>query len=751
MKWARCIVSGEHTPCRSIPVLRLPDGTLEMEFEGDTALFQLSVLADARDFDWESMYCNLTAFHNKGQRTGPWDFSLSENNRPLVPSYWVELDGERLGLWFFQRVRLDDLEQKRLRGRTAFQPRRPGRHSLKLTPCFNFNIAWISAQLEPDPEDRLEPVPVGLKPATACSPWIAWRQEAFWSDLSAKLADAAAMYRGPLDNAMNWVMANDNGVADVPLLLAAHRLGHKPGALERIMRAIDASVELPAWGNPSSDGYGHNGDMSAAIQMLGLAQALHMLGDAMGNERRERVLKKLQKQGDMFVRLALLNRDYWGGSLLQDHGWRSTLFFAAAIVNLYGLIPEAEAWLQWALPRIRRSLAAMPRDGVLPPSSYHYLYLYLDPAMQFRDSWLAAGGEDVLDQPQFRPIVSFVRKLLKTPENVMTHFNDVPLIGAPDFFLAMAAKYDDADALWIHNRILAARFSHFYHGSEARGYYDQTIWGLAAYPEKLPSRPPSLPSPRAELTFFRDSGFVHYRNDAERVALSLQVGPWCGYHAYRLARGPCDRMTTNVGPMLFALFLDAKPILVMPEPGYRLKAFMCPCMLVDEEGPYGDIGYPMSIPSWRDRGEEIEDVRWNEAEQRGVVRIDLAPAYERLGVCAYIREFFLAPGRRILCRDTVALDRPRALSWLFHAGHKTGIRIDAQQVAHFGDQSSLTLTAQALETGIRASIHPTDVVWAYASPDGFAGYDHVRYDTTMPVRSVVVEFAFDWQSSPSQT
>ncbi|MDD5706247.1 MAG: hypothetical protein PHR35_09995 [Kiritimatiellae bacterium] len=735
------------TSCCAEPVRTLQDGALSIAFDAEPGLYQLSVLADGHDFDWESLYCNLTAFHNQGQRTGPWDFNPVNGNRPVVPSYWVELDGERIGLWFFQRIRLDDLRERQFRGRMAFWLRQAGRHALKLIPYTSCTISWTAARLEPDPEDRLEPLPPDLKPANVACPWIAWRDETFWRALRARMeTDAAGMYREPLQHAMQWALdparaGDTHAVADLPLMLAAHRLEHAPGAMERMMRAIDTSVALPAWGNPLPEGYGHNGDMSASIHFLGLTQALHMLGEELDDDRRGRIHDKLRVQGALFVRLALLNRDYWGGSILQDHGWRSMFFFTAAALALYGILPEAESWLRFALPRVRRSLDAMPRDGVLPPSSYHFLYLYLDPVMRFRDVWLAASGRDILDQPPFRPIVSFVHALVRGPGQLLPNVQHMPLIGAPDFFLAMAASHGDADALWVHDCILGTRQDSFYHGTEMRGYYHQSLWGLAAFPDNLPARRPA-PAPRTELRWFRDSGVVHYRNDGEDVALSLQAGPWCGYHAYQAARGPCDRMCMNVGPVQFSLYVDSRPVLVMPECGYQLRADLAPCLLVDGEGPYGDIGYPMSIPSWRDRGEAIEDVRWDAATGRGTVRIDLAPAYEHLGVRMYVREVLVFPERTVIFRDTVALSRPRTLRWLFHTQQATGIRLDEQQAAHFGDPVALRLSARAQGVALRASVQPTPVVWSYASVHNFAGYLNVSHETATPVRALTVDFVF---------
>src|SRR5262249_30676766 len=119
-------------------------------------LYQFSVVADARDFDWNELYITLNEFGNCNERTGPWDFDLHNQNKPLVPAYWVTIDGKKIGLWFFQRVSLRDLEAKKFRGRFAFHIAAEGEHIVELQPYRVMKITWESARLERDPEDRLE-------------------------------------------------------------------------------------------------------------------------------------------------------------------------------------------------------------------------------------------------------------------------------------------------------------------------------------------------------------------------------------------------------------------------------------------------------------------------------------------------------------------------------------------------------------------------------------------------------------------
>jgi len=167
-------------------------------------------------------------------------------------------------------------------------------------------------------------------------------------------------------------------------------------------------------------------------------------------------------------------------------------------------------------------------------------------------------------------------------------------------------------------------------------------------------------------------------------------------------------------------------------------------LLIDDEGQWGDIGYPMSIPSWKDRGEAVEFMHFDDATGRGRARLDLAPAYaEETGVLHYSREFIFGPEREIVLRDSVVCDRPRTLSWLFQTKERFGLEIDGLQ-ARTGEGPAVTVEPRTDDPALVASVQPTLVVWSYSSFNKFRPFVHARYDTTAPVESAVVEFAIRW-------
>lgn len=720
-------------------------------FHAEPGLHQLSVIVDASEYDWEQTYVNLHEFHNKGQRTGPWDFEL-HTNRPLIPAYWVHLDGRRLGMWFFQRVSLEDIAHKRFRGNTAFHVTESGEHELKLVPYQPMAVRWISAKLEVDPEDRLEPVPASLKEAPGNVPSSQWTDPDYWRQQQRKLETTHAAHRQPLREAAEFALTREhpghdqrvNPALDIPLLVAGERLGLIEGGIARAIELIDESVARPHWGKSNEDGYGHNGDMGAALLMRSLAWATHIISAReLGDARREQLLGKLAYQGDRFLEQALLTRDYWGGSLRQDHGWRSIWNFATAALLLHGVVPEAKTWLQYALPRMRRSLKAISRDGMIPPSSHGSLYLYLDEMAVFRQTLLALSDIDIYQEQldALRNIVRFVCSVLHEPSGALLCGDDKPssLNGGAAFFADMARLDRDPHAAWLLHRLLTAAPKD--KATRTFGMHHSRFWSYFAYDPEVAPEPPELP--RRRLTHLPDDARVHFHDSDQDVTLFLRCGPQNGYHAYRHAPGPCDR--TEGAPIAghFNLYLGRTPMLATPVPGYRLKSLLGTVMLVDGHGQIGDGDYPMGIPSWEHPGYRILFARMDEATQRAWIRLELKAAYpESLGLAHYTRDLIIEPKRRLICRDHVTLDQPRTLTWLFQTDRERGLRLEDNGRAVIGEPPALSIQPTDDAPSLEYRIEETDVVHNYAS--SFHSYDHVSYQTQVPLSNCCIDFQVCW-------
>ncbi|MBU4366300.1 MAG: DUF4962 domain-containing protein [Kiritimatiellae bacterium] len=743
------------------------DGSLRLPFQADPGLYQFSVVADASRFDWDSMYVNLNLFGNKGQRTGPWDFDITRKNVPVVPSYWVELDGHRLGLWFFQRVSVEDIKAKLLRGNMAFHLDRSGEHTLKFIPHHPVEVRWLSATLESDPDDVLEPRSFDLKDWERRCPAGRLADTSLWADLRSRLATTHAVYKEPLQKTFAWMERKlcgdgDRGAppstwgfnlsckklhpSDILPLLAAFHLEDRKETLPVILQIIDDTIQQPHWGNPREDGYGCDGDMGAATMFRALAWAFRSLRNHLGAERRARLREKLCLQGTRFFQLILLHRDYWGGSVMQDHGKISLAAFGTAALHLLGVLPEADLWTAYVIPRIRRNLRTLPRDGVIPPSSYGRLYLYLDEPAHYRDTLLALAGEDIFDQAPFRKVIDFVIAALRERDHQML----TPIWGGTTFtggnaaLNQLATKYRDGRAAYLQQALLRTPETKFHHATQEHAYYHGALWGFLTHNpevapvEKLPEPPP--------LQLYEDSGVAQYRDTRDDVTLSLSCGPWCGYNAYRRSKGPCDRLELLTGAGHFIISVGPKTLLLTPDGGYRLQSALRNCLLVDGAGRYGDIGYPMSIPSFHDRGEEIQFVRWDAAARTGWIRLDLAPAYpSAMGMAFYTRDFLLREGREIVCRDRVAFDRQHRLAWLFHGLRDEGVAQEGSTTFRLGKSPWLRIEAKPADIKLKAGIQATEVVWAYASFHDFRPFDHVQFDSTEPVETATVDFVFTWK------
>ena len=745
----------------------LEDGNRLLSFHADPGLYQFSVVGDASRYDWDGMYVNLHQFGNKGQRTGPWDFDPTRNNVPVVPSYWVELDGQRLGLWFFQRVSVEDIEARRLRGNMAFHLNHPGEHTLKFIPHHPMTLRWLSTTLELDPDDTLETRSFDLKDWEKRCPAGRMADPAFWDDMRRRLSSTHAIYQEPLRRTFAWIEKKLSGTTDgnappktlgfhlscknahpedILPLLAMYHLEDRKEVMPLILKAVDEAVAQPHWGNTREDGYGCDGDMGAALMFRPLAWAYHSLRDHLGDERRSRLREKLRLQGTRFFQLILLHRDYWGGSVMQDHGKVSLAAFGTAALHLLGALPEAELWTSYAIPRIRRNLRTLPRDGVIPPSSYGQLYLYLDQPSFYRDTLLALADEDIYDQAPFHKVVDFIIASLRESDHQMLTpiWGAVPFIGGNAALNQLAAKYRDGRAARLQQLLLQTPETKFYHSTQEHGYYHGVLWGFLTHATEV-APVAQLPVPPA-LQLYEDSGLAHYHDAQNDVTLSVACGPWCGYNAYRHSTCPCDRLELLTGAGHFIISVGSKTLLLTPDGGYRLQSALRNCLLVDGRGRYGDIGYPMSLPSFRDRGEEIQFAHWDEKTRTGWIRLDLAPAYPNdIGMSFYTRDFIIREGREIVCRDRIAFNQRRRLTWLFHGFRDEGVVKEGETTFRLGKSPWLRIDAKTADCPLNADVRETEVVWAYASANGFRPFDHAHFESAEPVETATVDFIFTWK------
>ena len=202
---------------------------------------------------------------------------------------------------------------------------------------------------------------------------------------------------------------------------------------------------------------------------------------------------------------------------------------------------------------------------------------------------------------------------------------------------------------------------------------------------------------------------------------------------------PCDRLNGAPREGHFIIYKNTEPILSSPASGYRLNSKLGSCMLVDDQGQYGDIGYPMSIPSWKYRDARIVAASWNEKSGTGAVELKLHPAYpKKARMIRYMRTFVFQADGTIICRDMVVLKHPRKLSWLFHANEELSMEIGESNKCLIAGDGGIGIEPITDNVELVASLHHTTTVKTYVRTT--QEFKHVRYDTIEPVSKVCVDF-----------
>jgi len=721
-------------------------------------LYQFSVIADGSGFNWNELYENLSKYGNKNIRTGPWDFSINGNLTPLIPSYWVSVNGRRLGLWFFQRITIPDLEAKRFRGSTALHLK--GRSEIRFEPYRSFSVSWLSAKLENDIYDTCKVLPV-ISGNAEDLPGKKWGSEKFWGTVKKRLNNNLSVYSVPVEKACRWALEKKEKRSsellmniqaseshDLILLWTQYKLYGNTDALSKALGLIDYLLELPAWGNPQTDGYGHNGDFGAMYSLLWLSISLHVLEREMGKSRRTRLIARLRMQGNIFYDLLLLHRDYWGGSIVQDHGWRSVWGFAAAALHLFSIIPESKRWLSLALGRIERCISAMPVDGTIPAHSYHSVLLYLHELTYFRDSYLAASGIDIFNEPQFKILTDYISGLAEPSvfkANSIKHpgyRHLVQLLGGNYCLNRLAEKFSDRRLAWMSRKLAVVPY--FTQGHALWDCFSRigNVEGLLSDSLLLPCAPDERKS--INFSYFQDSGRVQYRNSRSGASFSLQCGPMSGYNAFIAAPGPCDNTALAPAAGSFGLGLYSLPFINDALKGYGLFSQLGSCLLINNSGQKNSIGYPMSIPSAQYSGVKIIRAVYTEKNKTGYVRLDLMPAYDDRNLISYCRDFILCPGNEMHCRDHAITAKPANFSWLFQLPPSVEIKLKKKSAVIINGGHSLCVVPDAVCGAVcKVSEQDTPYIFGYSDYSRTA-YTHLRFDSVKKETEVCIDFSFTW-------
>jgi len=748
----------ENTFCK-IP-LTTEDSSGQWAFEMDLppGIYRISAWIDGADFDWESLYFPVHEFNNKGQRTGPWDFTL-DTVHPLIPSWHVFRNDEDLGLTFVRRVTVEDLERKRFSLRFLFT-HDGGPLAITLRPFRTMAIKLANMSLDAVEVDSL---PATVAQTVTIDPkkanYGALRTAAgYFTAVARRLKEIDPRYESVLQKCLQQSLAplRTEGPAWVTyksfktvnpeqfsLWAYAWIVQKDRDALDMACHGIDYYLSLPAWGHPDPSAYGHNGDMAVASLLENLSLAWHDFGPDLGEERSQLLQERLHLQMQVFYRLLLLQHSIWGGSLRQDHGHRSLCRFGVAASNLIGHCPEAPQWLAWVHSEMRKVLILLKEDGGLPVSSHQILGLYVNDMVTWRKVWRSLSGEDIFSRRLFSRIVDFVYNRFDPETNeymqVSARGDRKEFYTGWSFLNVIAEIHDCPRAAWLTQRLLQRYADRSVPVSPA-GTLLAAIEHAGSY---LPTEEPFTPDAwdvRPAL------GLIGYRPTSGAVCLQIQCLELCT-SAQKALTGNSSDFSTYV-PMEghFALHLNGKAMVLTAEGGYRMSSDLGNSLLIDGRGGYGDISYPMGVPIMRTDAHFIEATHFDSAEERGYVRLNLGGLYPDANLDFYVREFFLSPdGLRV--RDILSAPEEHAYSWNFSSyRRRTFSKIGENHWSIQDEEDAVVIQGRSLSQALRSTHRPVEVVWGYHNEHGGQEFAAIQFETTEPSRRLEVEFQVSWKT-----
>lgn len=763
-KMAHSVLHLTSTP-RLLPLRQSGGGFSFTAIDLSAGIHRVTLLLDAAEFDWQRLYFPMHSFGNKGQRTGPWDFSF-ERFEPVLPAWWANVNGQRLGLAVVARLAPSQVQNRRMQVTWCFEHKAPGDAIIHMEPFNQSDVSLIRMTLEAEPYDRMR-VPDRRWRRSGSYEAAQVRKEV-WNGWDRKLKQLGASHQRLLKSVAEFALAGSmdtealrlrrlgaKGVLPVPkpgarpldpemlpLLAYLWRARGDHHALLVARQIIRQKLELEHWGNQCASGYGHDADMGVASVIEPLAHAYHWFGDALdepGDPLRKRLRDKLRLQMQRFFTLLLVWADYWGGSILQDHGHRSVCRFGVAAINMLGVLPEAPHWLAFVATRMDRVLKALPDDGGIPSSSYYKLHLYLDDMTSWRDAWLHVSGEDIFDRPLFKKVVSFVTNRLDSKTNEVMLANPrgdrASLYAGWGFLAAIASKFDDANAAALLGQ-LVRKYKTCPMAQRPASTWTRFIEHMNPSIKPGPLRPDSWD--------FRPAiGQASYRPPRSNVCVAV-VTPAKLYHQSHL-NNPCDRAYFAPFEGHFTVHLGEQAMLLTAEGGYRMRSCLGAVLLIDDRGGYDDISYSMGTPGISYRGQQVETAWYDPATGIAGLRLNLAAMYPReVGLLSYVREFQLRPdGLRL--RDCVVASAPHHFGWCFQTYARRSVESTGPNQWRIKDrQAALELAGHAVETKLTSRVQPTDVVWAYGNENGSQSFKHVRFSTRSRVSVLTADFNVTW-------
>ena len=394
-------------------------------------------------------------------------------------------------------------------------------------------------------------------------------------------------------------------------------------------------------------------DLDAEYFIEGIALTYDWLYEEIPPDLRQRVQDTIARQCKLVYEASLAGSSGGGLAYQQNHYWYSHLALALGAAALVGELPEAQNWLAWAWDRLERIALSFGPDGGFHegPSYWDFsmptLYLYIDLyewCTGLRVPWADNG---LRGQAEFRlhhvfpglertaPLEDTSPKLSKPPTKLLLweakRYQDPETMGVAHM-VSRGASTDRFNLLWL----------------------DETL----AVDDPRESIDLAKHYPDVENVFARTS----WKDDATYLAFVCR--PLGGHMYAELCRKYGIGGTGHNHPEQNHFVLFGRGELLADDPGYTYdkQTRNHNTVLVDGKGQYGDGEmWPRPNPGRAHITAFITE---------GDVTIaagDAVSAYPpELGLTRFERTLVLAGRDLVVVCDRLAAGEPRRFSWLLH-------------------------------------------------------------------------------------
>ena len=343
-------------------------------------LYEINFSFTYPEFVTESMY-----FDWQGRRTGPWDYAPygEHTGDCLLPCVYLIRNGIKTTKSRVFIPRQEELDKHWFNGKIGFYVEQP--EELELCLGTDSSVKWDEANIS-RVDDFCDDTITRDGLDVSGRLWIDdhklatllgnWPQSPYSQKLEKNLDCCCKLAPPPTLKQARVIVSeylpeeckledNCSFYGDYLAALSLRVLiSNRGGDVKQLFDWIDTLIELPVWGNSDDpNGRDHNNDLTADINMLGLATALSWHGHCFGEERLNKVKEKIAYQAEQMFKWITSARSSWPGTSTQNHAFFGFQTLLLSGVSLIDDDPRALSWIQIAAAAFRKFASHLPSDG----------------------------------------------------------------------------------------------------------------------------------------------------------------------------------------------------------------------------------------------------------------------------------------------------------------------------------------------------------------------------------------------------